>query len=280
MNKIDAAATASFATPFLVKSSEANSSTYLVSNKAKRKFIDAAEAASALPLVNGGVVQVWSPSAIAAITSSTNVMAPGTIVKVKESGNVYLLDGWAKGWRLSATAAAAFAATTPKVVTRANLTGYNTASALPWQKLVCGSSTYVVDGGKLLQLDEAAISQWPSTATALDPNTCARLAPTTTRLGVFISVGTKKYKVIAGKLKRIRTTADYTTMVGNLTPAVPVSQGLVDQLPKLNPTSYVVISGDTLYKVAVKFKTTRAVLRTLNNLTTDVLTKGQVLILP
>ena len=280
MNKIDASPTAAFATPFLVKSADSKSPTYLVSNKFKRKFVDASEAAAALPMVNGAAVQVWSQSAIDAIVSSTNVVAPGTIIKVKESGNLYLLDGWAKGLRLTSTMAAAFGSTTPKVVTRADLTGYNTASALPWQKVVCGSATYLADGGKLLKLDDTAIAAWPSTATTLDSKTCQRLVPTDTRVGVFVSVGTKKYKVIEGKLKRIRTTAEYTAMLGNLTPAVPVSQALIDELPKLNPTSYVVVSGDTLYKVAVKFKTTRATLRTLNHLTTDVLTKGQVLILP
>jgi D-gamma-glutamyl-meso-diaminopimelic acid endopeptidase CwlS len=69
-------------------------------------------------------------------------------------------------------------------------------------------------------------------------------------------------------------------MLGNQTPAALVSAELIAELPKLNPTSYVVVANDTLYKVAVKFKTTRASLRTLNKLTTDVLQRGQVLILP
>jgi LysM repeat protein len=95
-----------------------------------------------------------------------------------------------------------------------------------------------------------------------------------------VANGTAKYKVVAGKLRPIRTPAEYTAMLGNQTPAALVSAELIAALPKLNPTSYVVVANDTLYKVAVKFKTSRGVLRTLNKLSTDVLQRGQVLILP
>jgi LysM repeat protein len=131
-----------------------------------------------------------------------------------------------------------------------------------------------------LLLDLATAAQWPKTAKVLDAKTCQKLRPTTTRVGVFVVNGSSKYKVIGGKLKAIRTAAEYTAMLGNQTPAALVSTELIASMPKLNPTSYAVVANDTLYKVAVKFKTTRAILRTLNNLTTDVLQRGQVLILP
>jgi LysM repeat protein len=99
-------------------------------------------------------------------------------------------------------------------------------------------------------------------------------------VGVFVASGTAKYKVISGKLRPIRTTAEYNSMLGNQTPAALVSSDLIAALPKLNPTSYVVVANDTLTKVALKFNTKRSVLRTLNKLTTDILQRGQVLILP
>ncbi|CAB4536932.1 unannotated protein [freshwater metagenome] len=86
--------------------------------------------------------------------------------------------------------------------------------------------------------------------------------------------------MISGKLKPIRSAAEYTALLGNQTPAALVSTELIASMTKLNPTSYVVVAKDTLYKVAIKFKTTRAKLRTLNNLSTDILQRGQVLILP
>ena len=181
---------------------------------------------------------------------------------------------------MTTAVANSFGSTALKTVTRANLAGYNTLSTLPWQKVTCAGVTYLVDSGKLTRIDTDAISQWPGTAVALDATTCSRYQINAAPVGVFVSNGTAKYKLISGKLKPIRTAAEYTTMLGNGVAAASVSKKLITELPKLNPTSYVVVKGDTLYKVAVKFGVTRAQLRQLNNLTTDVLTIGQVIKLP
>ena len=167
-----------------------------------------------------------------------------------------------------------------KTVTRADLAGYNTLPTLDWQKVACGGSAYLIDQGVPLLLDPQTAVQWPKAPVTLDAKTCQKLRPTTTRVGVFVASGTAKYKVISGKLRPIRTTAEYNSMLGNQTPAALVSSDLIAALPKLNPTSYVVVANDTLTKVALKFNTKRSVLRTLNKLTTDILQRGQVLILP
>jgi hypothetical protein len=214
------------------------------------------------------------------IATTNKALAPATVVSVKESGNIYLIDGWSRGLRISASTAKAFGVAKPKVVTRADLTGYNTTGTLAWQKVICGANTYLIDDARPIQIEAAAVSAWPGAAATLDAKTCQKLNPTTTRVGLFVANGVNKYKIIGGKLKPIRTAAEYNTMSNGLTPAASVSTSLIASLAKLNPTSYLVVKGDTLYKVAVKFNTTRALLRTLNRLTTDTLTIGQVLVLP
>jgi LysM repeat protein len=201
-------------------------------------------------------------------------------VKVKESGNIYLIDGWGTGLRVTAKIAAAFGSVTQKIVTRAQLTGYNTSGVLDWQKVVCGNSTFLADSGTLLEMDANAISKWPGTGQTLDSKTCLRLPRSTVHVGTLFANGTKKYKLQGKALRLIRTADEYTTLSNGQTPAALVSSGLIASMPKGNPTSYVVVAKDTLYSVAVKFKTTRATLRTLNNLTRDTLTVGQVLVLP
>ena len=181
---------------------------------------------------------------------------------------------------MTKSVADSFGTASMKTVTRANLAGYNTLSVLPWQKVTCAGVTYLVDGGKLTRIDAASVAQWPGTPVVLDATTCSRYQINAAPVGVFVTNGSAKYKLIGGKLKPIRTTAEYTTMLGNGVAAAAVSKKLIAELPKLIPTSYVVVKGDTLYKVAVKFGVTRAQLRTLNNLTTDVLTIGQVIKLP
>jgi LysM repeat protein len=160
------------------------------------------------------------------------------------------------------------------------LAGYNTASALDWQKVICGQNTYLEDAGALIQIDNNAVSQWPGVGTALDAKTCQRLTPNANRVGTLLALGTKKYKLENKKLRLIRTNDEYTALSNGQTPAALVSTSLISELPKGNPTSYVVVAKDTLYSVAIKFKTKRVTLRTLNNLTTDKLTVGQVLVLP
>jgi LysM repeat protein len=96
----------------------------------------------------------------------------------------------------------------------------------------------------------------------------------------LVSYGSNKYQVNGGKLRLIRTAAEYTALSQNRVAAVVISKTMFNLIPKGNPTSYVVVAGDSLSKVAVKFKTTRTVLRTINNLATEVLQRGQVLILP
>jgi hypothetical protein len=245
-----------------------------------REVFDSAETTKLLPLVASGVAQVWPKYVISQIAAGPKAIAPASVVKVQESGNIYLIDGFGRGLRMSATTARAFTKVKLKTVTRADLSGYNTAGTLDWQKIICGGNTYLIDQGVPLLLDTESAKQWPKTAVALDDKTCQKLRPTTTRVGVFVANGTAKFKIVGGKLRPIRTAAEYAAMLGNQTPAALVSAELIAELPKLNPTSYVVVANDTLYKVAVKFKTTRASLRSLNKLTTDVLQRGQVLLLP
>jgi hypothetical protein len=280
IDKIDAASSVVLSTPLLVKESASATSTFLIAGQKSRQVFDSSETTKLLPLAASGVAQVWPKYVISQIAAGPKALAPASVVKVQESGNIYLIDGFARGLRMSATTARAFTKVKLKTVTRADLTGYNTAGTLDWQKIVCGGSTYLVDQGVPLLLDTETANQWPKTAVALDGKTCQKLRPTTTRVGLFVANGTAKFKIVAGKLKPIRTAAEYTAMLGNQTPAALVSAELIAELPKLNPTSYVVVANDTLYKVAVKFKTTRASLRTLNKLNTDVLQRGQVLVLP
>lgn len=268
------------ATPFIVKASAAAKTSYLVSAKTKRPIFDAEEVTNALPVVARSSVQIWPQYAIDQISTASKVLAPASIISVKESGNIYLVDGWGKGLRISSATAKAFGVTKPKIVTRADLTGYNTLGTLTWQKVICAGNTYLVDEGRLLKIDANSVAQWPGTAVVLDAVTCQKLNPGLDRVGVFVANGVSKYKVIGGKLKLIRTAAEYTTLSNGQTPAALVSATLIGAMSKLNPTSYAVVRGDSLYKVAVKFKTTRAILRTLNRLTTDTLTVGQVLNLP
>lgn len=79
------------------------------------------------------------------------------------------------------------------------------------------------------------------------------------------------------------TTVDAIKNLNNLTSNI-LSIGQQLLIPGSNvqasPTMYVVKAGDSLWRIARNFNTTVNDIRKLNNLTTDLLSIGQVLMIP
>lgn len=80
----------------------------------------------------------------------------------------------------------------------------------------------------------------------------------------------KKYDINVSDLK------SYNNLSSNL---LNIGQTLL--IPKTSDyQTYIVVSGDSLYKIANKFNTTIDKLKSVNNLKSDTLSIGQVLIIP
>ncbi len=78
------------------------------------------------------------------------------------------------------------------------------------------------------------------------------------------------------------TTVDAIKELNNLTNNIlSIGQNLlIPETYQVKPTMYVVKSGDSLWRIARSFNTTVNDIRLLNNLTTDLLSIGQVLMIP
>lgn len=278
--KIDTSSAGALATPILMKSTQAKSSTYVVAAGLKRAVLDKTEVNLFLPISSSRVVQTWSPAAVAAISAGKSALAPRSLVKIKGSKVLYMIDGLNRALKVSSTIAAALGDASAKTVSKASLAGYNRNSSLTTRKITCLNKTWISDSGTLMELDANAISQWPGSSAPLDTLTCQSIRNAGVRLGLFIEAAGKRYKVVAGKLRPIRTSDEYAALSSGQTPSVVVSATLVKAIAKGNPTSYVVAKGDTLKKIASKFKTTVAKIKALNSLAKDALTRGQVLNLP
>ncbi len=103
--------------------------------------------------------------------------------------------------------------------------------------------------------------------------------------------GDNKYIVVSGDTlysiaRKFNTTVNTLKKLNNLTSdTLSIGQVLIVSEDDSNTTTpdtsyntYTVVSGDTLYSIARKFNTTVSNLKTLNNLTSDTLSIGQVLI--
>ena len=107
----------------------------------------------------------------------------------------------------------------------------------------------------------------------------AYVSPTTSEITYLVKAGDSLYSIA----ETYKTTVDDIKKLNNLTSNV-LSIGQTLKIPKSIPSTskveYVVKSGDSLYSIAQRFITTVSTLRTMNNLTSDLLSIGQILLVP
>jgi LysM repeat protein len=234
-------------------------------------------------------------SAMSQLTLGGAAFAPGTVVKSVPSKKFYLVDGYTHLVELpTAAARAALPLPVPHLVTDEQVKSYGFIYSFDGLKVTCGGATYVPSEQVLFALDSETAAQWPGKAVKLGSSTCSKFTFSDVVIGQFLRIGNTRYLVQGGKKRLIPTAALYRTLVENKLPNVYVSQALLDLIPtgpKATATvtpgtpvttakTYKVVSGDTLSGIAAKFGTTVTKLKTLNRLTSDVISVGQVLTLP
>ncbi len=100
------------------------------------------------------------------------------------------------------------------------------------------------------------------------------------------SVTTSEYVVVAGDTlysiaQKYNTTVDNLKYLNDLsTDSLAIGQILKIPSSTSSDVTYTVVSGDTLYSIANKYNTTVDELKSLNNLTSNILSIGQILKLP
>ncbi len=83
----------------------------------------------------------------------------------------------------------------------------------------------------------------------------------------------KKYNTTVNNLKQLNNLSSDIINIGTTLKLSPTNENISDN-------NYTIKPGDTLYKIATKNNTTVNKLKELNNLTTNILTIGQTLVLP
>lgn len=102
----------------------------------------------------------------------------------------------------------------------------------------------------------------------------------------IVPPSTNIYIVVAGDTlwsisKRFNTTVNDIKRVNNLTSDIlSIGQRLIIPSTSSNNLTYIVVAGDTLWNISRRFNTTVSDIKRLNNLTSDILSIGQQLIIP
>jgi LysM repeat protein len=146
--------------------------------------------------------------------------------------------------------------------------------------------------GKLLEVQEAAVSAWPGKPIAFSSANCtsfvyaegsiAQLArDSKTKQGYYISAGKKRLITSSATYRELRGTGTgYIDVDPKLLQQIPSGPNAENKPPANSSKTYTVVAGDTLGGIATRFKTTVAKLKALNKLTSDTIQVGQVLDVP
>ncbi len=89
----------------------------------------------------------------------------------------------------------------------------------------------------------------------------------------------RKYGTTESTLMKVNNLSTNVLQIGQVL-KIPVANASQPNLPEVESIEYIVKKGDSLYAIAREYGITVATLRTFNNLTSDVLSIGQVLRIP
>ena len=119
--------------------------------------------------------------------------------------------------------------------------------------------------GQVLELPSTEIIEIPTTTTTY----------TVTSGDTLYSIA-KKYNTTVDKIKQQNNLSTNTLSIGQKL-EIPTSEFI--EVPTTT-TTYTVVPGDTLYSIARQYNTTVNNIKTLNNLTNNLLVVGQELLIP
>ncbi|MDP4755726.1 MAG: LysM peptidoglycan-binding domain-containing protein, partial [Aquiluna sp.] len=169
---------------------------------------------------------------IAQLQRVGDALAPGTIVKTRDSSTLYLVDDLTNKIKLSSSAQAK-SVTDARTYTvgKATMSALNTRANLTTIKVECNGQLFVLDNGTLYPISSEVAPHYPGGAYRLMLNTCRALKLAPNAIGQFVADSAGNHFLIqAGK--RVRLTGEqYEELRGQAPEAVKMSKYFLDQIP-------------------------------------------------
>jgi len=270
----------------------ADGAVFLLAAQQKRPMASRADLDS-LKLTLGQPSTIFGAAALSQIASGPAVFTPGSVLKARTSKKYYFVDGYNR--LVDFTSADAFA-----VLNLPSARGAldSAIAAIKTAKysgglVECAGSVYLTSAGSLYAVDPVAIPSWPGKPFHLSQVSCELFARDPQPVGRFVRNFSNQagYYISGGQKHSIPSWRIYKSLRGSGTEYLDVAVAVLNSIPTgsvatakvpVVPGSktYKVVPGDSLGAIAIRLKTTVAVLKKLNKLTTDTIRVGQVLVIP
>jgi LysM repeat protein len=267
---------------------------------------EADRALFAKDLVFSEVIPV-SISGMEYIPKSVTVLPVGLVVKNKSTGVTGLIDS-SNNMITFGPNSMALKLPTPRILSTIQLVGYPIKSIFGSFKLWCSGQIFVVANGLAHTTTVQLAKELPGVSNKLSDSSCAQLSFTDKTYSGYIGHETvdpiskkvlkKTYKVLKGKRLPFKNSVELAIENSEKAPILWVDDAFIKNLPlgnqmvvkavvvpnsppQVKPKSYIIVAGDTLSSIAIKFKTTVAILMSLNKITnSNRVNVGQLLKLP
>ena len=281
------------ASPLLAK--KANGSVVLIKSAQQRPIATRADL-NLLTTALGAPATYFGATALGQIAEGPAAFAPGSMLKAKKSQKLYFVDAYSRLIAFSTPAAAAVLNLSEPRTVADDLIAANKQAKYGGLLVECGGSVKLPSFGSLTTVQPTSVSAWPGKPLHLSAESCARFVAETATVGNFVRDAEtgKSYFISGGQKHLVPNSTVFKSLVGTGPGYVSADTGLVSAIPTgsvavakasvvpVPPAAktYKVVAGDTLGGIAVRFKTTVAILKTLNKLTSDTIRVGQVLVIP
>ena len=216
-------------TPAVVRSTT-NETLFLV-NEGELRPIQTADRKAVRASLEEDTVHRISPSALSQMRKGSQVIPPGALVSVGSTN--FLVDGLSRLYKIPSTEQArALGLGSARTVKKSAVASYERAGTLSGIKVTCSAQPHLVVAGKLVRVSSETFTQYPTTASELDPGTCAKLSISDAAGSRFIRTSDGQYFLVEDGQKRpIANKARYVVLKGSGPNAIPVDSVFANRVP-------------------------------------------------
>ena len=231
LNLIPTAATAALSAPLFAKSA-ASSATYLIQGAQKRLLPTSADRLKFASIVISPAVQTLSKSAIDQISTGQPAIGPTNLVRVGTAKATYFIDGYNRAVQMTPALAKMFAVSATRVISAAEIKGYQTRVRITAPKVSCDAQIYLAIDGKLAAISPEDAVHYPGSIFALSDITCANLVKDAKSVGRFISTPDRAIWLLQdGQKRKIANSSAYRNLLGDRLPTRAASAAFAALIP-------------------------------------------------